>query len=155
MDEKTFKKARSRVLRLLTYRARSAKEVTDYLKRKGYEVNVAEAVLKEMKEYGYIEDYKFASDFISYRKMNGQGVKKVRFELQMKGVRKQVIDELISEMFDSEEDLLRIRDLLAKRMPCGDQIDQRWVNRQIGYLKRKGFQDELILKALKDYDLSE
>ncbi len=154
-EEELIKKARSRVFRLLTYRARSAKEVSDYLERKGFEAKIADTVLKEMEYYGYVDDYKFAADFISYRKLSGHGVRKIRFELRMKGVEKQVIDDLVSEKFDPDDDLLRIRELLAKREPYKDNVDQRWLNRQAGFLKRRGFQDNLILKALKDYDLSE
>ncbi len=155
-EEELTKKARSRVLRLLTYRARSAKEVNDYLERKGYGAKIADAVIKEMEHYGYINDYRFAADFISYRKMNGQGVKKIRFELQVKGIEKQLVDELVSEKFDPDDDLRRIKELLAKREPCNNNnIDQRWLNRQAGFLTRRGFQDNLIFKALKEYDLSE
>ncbi len=154
-DRADLKKARSRVLRLLGYRARSAREVADYLARKGFNANVADTVLNEMLEYGYLDDRKFASDLISYRKSGGHGLKKVRYELQVKGVDRQIIDQLTAEMFDPEDDLCRIRELLARREPYNGQVDHRWVNRQAAYLKRRGFQDGLIFKALKEYGLSE
>ncbi len=154
-DEALVNKARSKVLRLLTYRARSLKEVADYLEQKGFSNSVADLVINDMKKYGYIDDHKFASDLINYRKMSGYGSKRVRFELQMKGVDKEIVDEIISENFDSGDDLLRIIELLTKREPYNGQIDRRWLNRQAGFLKRRGFQDDLILKALKNYDLSE
>ncbi len=154
-DETLVKKARSKVLRYLTYRARSIKEVADYLEQKGFNGNVANLVIEEMKKYGYLDDHKFASDFVNARKMSGFGCKRVRFELQMKGVDKEIIEEQISEIFDSGEDLFRISELLARREPHNGQIDRRWLNRQAGFLKRRGFQDDLILKSLKNYDLSQ
>lgn len=154
-DEKALKKARSRVLRFLTYRGRSKKEVADYMERKGFSQSVSEQVLSEMQGYGYIDDCKFASEFINYRKMNGQGIRKIRYELQLKGIKRDIIDELVAEKFDPEEDFSRIKEILDKREPPGEKVDQRWVNRQAAYLQRRGFQDNLIFKALKDYDLSE
>ena len=32
-------------------------------------------------------------------------------------------------------------------------IDERWLARQVSFLKRRGFQDNLIMTALKDYPL--
>ncbi len=156
LDQETLlKKARSRVLRLLGYRARSAREVEEYLERKGYSKDLADRIIEEMKSYGYLDDHRFAADFISFRKTGGHGSKKIRYELQARGVDRQIVDRLIDENFNPEEDLDRIRELLTKREPFNGQVDQRWVNRQAAFLKRRGFPDGLILKALKNYDLSE
>ncbi len=152
MDEEvTLRKARNKVLRLLTYRARSRKEVIDYLERKGFSQAVSETVVKEMERYGYIDDERFAADFIAYRKIRGNGLIKVRYELKIKGVDQRIIDEKITENFDPEEDFSRIKEALIKREPLSGGIDQRWLGRQAAFLKRRGFQDNLIIKALNEY----
>ena len=156
MDEEvSLRKARSKVLRLLTYRPRSRKEVIDYLGRKGFSPEVSETAIKEMEGYGYIDDGRFATDFIAYRKSRGNGLKRVRYELQMKGVDQQVINEKIAENFDPEEDFKRIKEVLGRREPLQGEIDQRWVGRQLAFLKRRGFQENLIYKALKEYSFFE
>lgn len=153
--EKRVKKARSLVLRYLTYRPRSKQEVLDYLTRKGYESEIIQDTISEMERYGYIDDYKFANDFIVNQKMRGHGVRRVRYELQLKNIERQIIDDKIAEMFDPEEDLSRIKELIERRKPAGAAIDQRWLSRQSAFLQRRGFQENLIYKVLKDYNPSE
>ena len=159
-EEAALKKARYLVLRLLTYRARSTKEVSDYLNRKGFTEEIVKEVIDEMTAYGYLNDQKFAQDFIAYRKIRGSGLKKVRYELALKGLDRQVVNDLVEEQFDEEEDLARIETLLLKRRPGGETVDDRWLKRQVAFLRRRGFQDNLIMNALKrfqgkDLNLSE
>lgn len=154
-QEALLKKARSGVLRQLTYRDRSVREVEEYLDRKNYPEDVKNMIVKEMIGYGYLDDRRFAANLISYRKSGGHGLLRVRYELQQKGVSRQIIDELVEEKFDREEDLEKIREILSKREPLNGEIDQRWINRQAAFLKRRGFQDNLILEAIKDYNHSE
>lgn len=154
-EEVVLKKARARVLRLLAYRARSCKEVMEYLERKGFSQEISESVVKEMERYGYINDDRFASDFIAYRKARGDGLIKIRYELHLKGIDQQIVNEKIAENFSPEEDFCRIKEALSRREPVNGEIDQRWIGRQVAYFKRRGFQDGLIIKALKEYSYFE
>ncbi len=157
-EEEVLKKARNMVLRLLTFRARSRKEVYDYLERKGFSENVSAAIVKEMEGYGYINDEQFAEEFIVGRKLRGHGIKKVRYELYMKGIDNQIVDQKVNEHFDPDQDLARIKELLEQRMARRAGIDEpeeereRLLRREAAFLKRRGFQDHLIMKALKDLD---
>jgi regulatory protein len=163
VDEETaLKKARYLVLRLLTFRARSTREVSNYLNRKGFTEEIVKEVIDEMTSYGYLNDQKFAQDFIAYRKIRGNGLKKVRYELALKGLDRQIVNDLVEEHFDEEEDLARIEMLLLKRRSGDETVDDRWLSRQIAFLRRRGFQDNLIMSALrkfqekeKDFNLSE
>lgn len=161
MDEETaLKKARYLVLRLLTFRARGTKEVTEYLEKKGFAEEITKEIIGEMTAYGYLNDQKFAQEFITYRKIRGNGLKKVRYELALKGLDRQIVNDLIEEHFDEEEDLVRIETLLQKRRSGDETVDDRWLNRQVAFLRRRGFQDNLIMTALKgfqgkDFNLSE
>jgi regulatory protein len=151
-DAATLKKVRSQVLRLLTYRARSGREVHAYLERKGYGDELIKSVIAEMVSYGYINDSRFASDFINQRKQSGYGLKKIRYELLAKGIEREIIDAAIADQFNPEEESARIRAILEKRSPVSGETDSRWVNRQAAYLKRRGFQDNLIINILKKYN---
>lgn len=154
-QEALLKKARSGVFRQLTYRDRSVCEVKEYLDRKNYPEDIKAEIVKEMIGYGYLDDRRFAENLISYRKSGGHGLLRIRYELQQKGVSRQITDELIEKKFNREEDLNRIKEILSKREPLSGDIDQRWINRQATFLKRRGFQDNLILEAIKNYNLSE
>jgi len=157
-EEAALKKARYLVLRLLTYRARSRKEVEEYLERKGFSDQLSESAIKEMEKYGYIDDKRFAKDFTAYRKLRGFGLKKIRYELYLKGIDSQIIDQTIDEQFDPEDDMSRIKEILEKRnynKLSEDQRDERWFRREAAFLQRRGFQDSLIMTALKEYNHSE
>lgn len=145
------KKARSLLLRLLTYRSRSIKEASDYLQAKGFTDEIIKAIIGEMTDYGYLDDKKFVDDFISYRKQNGYGKLKVRYELIAKGIDKNLIDEKLEALFSISDDLARIRTLIEKRLSFNEKVDERWFKREASFLKRRGYHDNLILTALKEY----
>ncbi|MFO7953051.1 MAG: regulatory protein RecX [Bacillota bacterium] len=157
--EAALKKARNMVLRFLTYRAHSRKEVSEYLmERKGFSEEISEAVINEMERYGYINDENFARDFVLYRKMRGFGLLRVRYELAQKGIDHQLIDQVIEELFNPEDDLARIKEIIDKRVlnrRDNKDFDERWFKKEASFLKRRGFQDSLIVTALKEYDHSE
>jgi regulatory protein len=150
VDQAALKKARNRALRFLTYRARTVKELETYLQQKEFAAGIVTAVVAEMKDYGYIDDYKFARDFINYRKSRGFGKKRIKYELKLKGIERDCIEELIADSFDREEELNIIRDMLRKRYPDDGIIDQRWVARQAGFLARRGFHENLIMNVLRE-----
>lgn len=154
-DQAALKKARSRALRFLTYRARTVKELETYLQQKEFAAGIVASVIAEMKDYGYLDDYKFVRDFINYRKSRGYGKKRIQYELKLKGIERECVEELIAENFDREEELNTIRDMLKKRMPDHGLIDRRWIARQAGFLARRGFQENLIMTALREFDDNE
>ena len=154
-DQAALKKAKSRALRFLTYRARTVKELETYLQQKEFAAGIVTSVIAEMKDYGYIDDYKFARDYINYRKSRGYGIKRIQYELKLKGIERDCIEELVADNYDREEELNKIRDMLRKRLPDDGIIDQRWVARQAGFLARRGFQENLIMNVLRELDNSE
>lgn len=154
--DKSLQKARAMVLRLLANRARSRKEVSEYLERKGFSETLSEAVIKEMENYGYIDDEKFAEDFIVSRKSRGYGIRKVSYDLYLKGVDEGLIDRKTAEHFDPDHDLSRIKEILAQRnlkrtvLSEPEEEKERSIRREAAFLKRRGFQEALILKAFKE-----
>ncbi len=163
MDEaEALKKARDMVLRLLSYRARSRKELKDYLEKKGFSANLSHRILSEMEKYNYVNDEKFAEDYITSQKTKGYGFKKIRHELFLKGIKEEVIEQKVSELLDPEEDFERAKALIRRRFKksgfaATSEIDdnkQRWFRREASFLQRRGFQDDLIIKVLKNFNLS-
>jgi regulatory protein len=151
-DQVIFKKALNQVLRYLTYRARSRKEVVDYLKKKGYSAVLIEKTVKKIEEFGYIDDDKFTREYINYRKSKGQGINRVRYELKQKGIDRDLLEEKIEEMFDYEEDLARAKELLDRRRNTTGREEHREssFSKEVSFLKRRGFQDGVILDAVKN-----
>jgi len=150
--DEALKKGRQLILRYLTYRARSNKEALNYLQKKGFSEDVIVKLIHEMTEYGYLNDHKFTEDFINYRKSQGYGPKRVRYELGQKGIEKNLINRKLEEHFSPDEDLARIEKILERRNISSKKAGinkDRFFRREAAFLQRRGFQDHLILEALK------
>ena len=63
IEEKTFVKARTALLRLLGYRSRSRQEAVEYLRRKGFNEGIVDSVIEEMEQWGYIDDHRYIIDY--------------------------------------------------------------------------------------------
>ena len=152
MDEEgAQKKAQNMALRLLTYRARSGKEVHEYLERKGFEEAVIKKTIDSLREYNYLDDKKFTEEYINYRKNRGFGFIRIRYELLMKGIDKKIIDSAIDKNFNPDDDFERIKAILTKRIKTEPPFCENFLFKQSLYLKKRGFQDDLIIRALKEY----
>ncbi len=154
-DEKLLKKARNRALRYLTYRSRTVKELQDYLAKKNTPAVAADQVIGEMKEYGYLDDGRFAEDYIKYRQMRGYGKIRISYELSLKGLSRNLIEEKLQECYDFEAEKDLINKLVSGRTSPDQSIDERWLARQAGFLKRRGFSDTLIIDILSAYKVSD
>lgn len=159
-----FGKFYARALEYALMRPRSQKEIRDYLKRKtldrkvrvknqktgeyqtwirrGYDESLVEPVLQRLTERGYVDDHRFATAWIENRNVGrGTSIKKLRLELQQKGISSQIIDEVLAESSrDDHEELRKVILRKAKKYPDEQKLIQ--------YLLRQGFNYSDILDEL-------
>ena len=158
-------------LRYVFVRSRSSKEIRDYLKRKtlsrkvrvknsktgeyqikekpGYSVELVEPVFERLKKYGYVDDERFAKQWIENRNITkGISRKKLILELQRKGIDSQVIERTLSN--SDRDDLADLRKIIAKKQLKYD--DKR---KLIQYLLRLGFDYSDVLDELSLDDSSD
>src|SRR4051812_40126627 len=64
-DDSVRDKARYQALGQVSRRQRSEWELRDYLKRKDYTPEVIEKVIEWLREYGYVDDKKFADAWVN------------------------------------------------------------------------------------------
>lgn len=150
-EDADLKKGRSLALRYLTYRARTAWELEEYLLKKGLAPEVLTEVMAQMRQYGYIDDEKFAANYINYRKSLNCGEVRIRFELQQKRVARAVVERALEESAKPEEALEQMAALLDKRKPKDGLYDQKWLNKQFAYLARRGYRKNQVRDALNKY----
>jgi len=113
----------------------------------GYSPALAERVLSKLQHKGYVDDEKFARWWVETRNQTkGTSLRKLRAELQAKGVAAHIIDEVVtaSERSDDNE-LAKI--IAKKRNKYPDE--QKFVQ----YLARQGFSYADITAALQDETL--
>lgn len=82
----------------LNLKPHTAKEVTDYLLRKGYEAEESEAAVKQLTDYGYIDDLSYARMYFEYGFEKGRGKSRIVRELAGKGIPRDTIDQAYAEL---------------------------------------------------------
>lgn len=146
-----FSKARDYAFLLLKFRLRSEQELYERLKRKKFAEPVIKETLSFLKERGFLDDNLFAKNWIESRLKKPLSIRKIRQELKLKGVAREIIDNQISSIGRdySEEDIVRgiIRRKLARMKGIEPQIARR---RLYAYLVRRGFSAEAVVEAISD-----
>lgn len=77
----------------LSFRERSAFEIREYLREKGYDGEERDAALEKLKESGFVNDGGFADRYIEYAMSKGRGPKRIRRELRQKGISPEDIED--------------------------------------------------------------
>ena len=144
-----MEQAFERALRYLGYRARSGAEVRTYLLRRGAHNTVIDATLEKLRGLNYIDDEAFARNWALARAQNqGYGPGRIGQELRTKGIADRQIDAVVREIFASENEAERARNVLHKRFKSEDLREPRTLRRAIAYLQRRGYNSNVIFALL-------
>lgn len=136
-------RAKEYALLLLSYRARTVKELTGRLRRKGFGLEVADAVIARLRELRILDDSRFAADFAEARlKLAHKGKRIVRAELRKLGVEKQEIDAAIAQAPDETEAAAQLVEKLKSRYARLEPEVRR--RRLYALLARRGFSPDTI-----------
>ena len=138
-----------RALHLLSYRARSAQELERFLQDKGYAPDQITQVNARLHDQGYLNDQRFAEDWISNRvAFRPRSGKQIRFELLRKGIDRETADEaLVNAQLDEDALALEAGHKLAGRYA---RLDQKEFMLKLGAaLARRGFNFEAAKAASK------
>ena len=138
-----------RALNYLSFRPRSREEVRRYLRRKETPPEIIEAALERLDHLDFVNDRAFASFWIENREQfNPRGAHALKNELRMKGVEREVVDELVSDEQDEELALRagRRKALTLINMPGMDYTTFR--NRLGSFLQRRGFGYEVSKRTV-------
>ena len=134
---------KNRGLELLSYRPMSAKELRDKLTEKGEEPAAAEAAVTWLCEHSFLDDARYAGMVVRHYAGKGYGAGRIRQELQRRGVPRELWDEALTELPESDDKLDRF---IASRLK--DPSDRAQVQKVSAALYRRGFSWEEIRAAL-------
>lgn len=146
-------KLMDRIYGLLGKRARSEKEIRDYLRRKNLEFKVKkkeevstlviESLINKLKQKGLINDFEFAKSWVLSRgKRRGKNLLKA--ELFKKGISKEIIDEVL-EVETAKTQEVAAWQLLEKKLASWKNLDSRMQKQKaIAFLLRRGFEYDLV-----------
>lgn len=113
------------------------------------------AVIARLQAQRYLDDRSFAADYARLRQENSRfGKRRVRQDLQMKGVHSELIAETLESAYENvDEEALARQHLERKgiRQPTNDKESARVMRR----LVHAGFSPSVIYKILKQWNASE
>lgn len=144
-----FQKTYDKLLRFAMVRPRSKKEVTDYFRRKKVHESMHEKLLEKLKHLELLDDAKFAKWWIDQRANFKPKPKRILIqELRIKGIGKEIIDEILGEEIVDEEKMAR--ELLEKKAYKWRNLPARESRQKISqYLAGKGFSWDIIEKVTR------
>lgn len=144
-------KAKRKALKLLEYRPRSSKEIASRLAMAGFEEDVIEEALTRLEELGFIDDVGFSQAWVTHRVTgNAMGSARIRWELRHKGISTEVVEEALS-VLDTDTEYRSAMDAARRRWERDRDPDERSKRRRLAsYLRRRGFDWDIINKVLKE-----
>jgi len=146
--EHALERARSIAWRALNRRDRTVAELRDRLAGKGVDAEVADAVLAELLEGGYLDDAAFAQRFAEdRRRLDAWGRDRIARRLRELGVASPQVEAALAAGPDGGDEEAAVA-LLERRFPVAP-TERRERDRALGMLLRRGHPLEVALAALK------
>ena len=152
--EQQHREARKKALKLLEHMDRTEKGLFDRLLRAGFSEALAADALAYVKDYGYVDDARYATNYIMYR-IRGKSRQKIFQELQQKGIDRQTIQtawEEVAELEKPDEKKL-LRQMIEKKYAPGTSLDEKEMRRLYSYLARRGFRSGDIFSVLEEMNI--
>ncbi len=145
-NKEAILRARAYAFLLLKYRQRSENEISLRLEKKKFSQETIKETLAFLRKKNYIDDNVFARSWIKERLAKAIGPLKLKQELKLKGIEKQVIEDNLREAKETYSELDTVRELAESRFSRFKNLPFSIVQRRIyGYLLRRGFSPEIII----------
>jgi regulatory protein len=149
-EDRLYRQAFERALRLLGQREHSARELTSKLTGKGLDAATAGLVVDDLRGRGLQSDLRFVETFVRSRLNRGHGPVRIRQELSQRGIGDDVADEWLTQ----PASFWLERATEARVRQCGEPApdDRDAWNRQARFLAQRGFPSDVIYRALGRLD---
>ena len=151
LQDSAAHRAHEKALYLLEHRAHSKKELADKIARAEFDREAANAAADRMEELGLVDDEQYArrlaQELFERRKF---GMRRVKQELQQKGIGADVIALVLEEFSpETEETVEKIREIIERKYSTARE-DEKVRRRAIAALQRYGYTLDDIFTVLQD-----
>ena len=136
--------------KLLTYRDRSEKDLTDRLLRKGHsEETIADAIAR-LRGVGFVDDAAFARRWVENRGQT-RGQRALSQELRLKGIGRDLAAETLSEAREGDTERAAARLAAVRRLGERPADTSREAKARLaGFLQRRGFSWDVVRPVLAE-----
>ena len=148
-DKVLVNAAREKAVIYLTYRDRSESEILTKLIDAGFDANVAQNAVNELRTIGYLDDTRYAMKYLSERmRTKALSKKSLGFELKNKGIDEEIIEKALSE-FEIDDYEVALRE--GKRKFGKYNLDDNKIEQKAyRFLLHRGFSYEIVNKVIKE-----
>lgn len=145
-----FQKTLDKLLRFATLRPRSEKEIKNWFKKHKVHKSLHKELFNRLRRIDLIDDKEFAKWWIGQRlQFKYKSKRELQYELQIKGIDKEIINQLINESVSQEKEVEMAKKLLDKKKYMWRKYDGFERTRKMrAYLGRKGFEWDVVKQVL-------
>ena len=139
-------------LRLLSIRAHCERDLSNKLRQRKFSTKVIDAVINECQRLEFIDDIKFAKEYIKELLDRGNGLRMIKSKLMTKGISTQVIEEELNEKTSVKDELEAAKTAYRKKAPSlKKETDPRKKKEKLyRYMLSKGFSFDIIQKVKEE-----
>lgn len=149
-----FQKLYDRVLRFISVRPRSKREITDYLSRKKTPEKLVEKIVDRLAAGGLIDDAAFARWWVEQRvTFRPKGKRALLAELSQKGVNREISEKVINQEINEEELARRAAEKKLRSLASLPSQERR--QKMTNFLLARGFSWETIKKIIDIKDATD
>ena len=150
----------------LAARMRTEKEIRDFLGEKEYEKGEIDEAITDLKEFGYIDDKRYAVEYFRYAKKKSKAEAMIFRELAAKGIASEFARDAIEDAraeaeaaamgdeqdFENDTEVAThlAEKMLAAQLEDGKPVDDKFLARVARRLASKGFSANTVYSTLAD-----
>jgi regulatory protein len=152
LREDQHEKALQRALHYIAYQPRSEKEVVDKLAAAEIDEAIIDEVMQELKEKNYLNDQRFAQDWIESRcASKPRSYRFYSYELKRKGISEEKIDQALQAAPPEEDLAYRLGRKYMQRYAALNNDDFK--KKMQGVLARRAFSYDVIRQTINKLNL--
>lgn len=153
MQEILPKRARSCAMHFLEHMDRTEHQLRKKLAALFYPADIINDAVDYVKGYHYIDDVRYAVNYIEYRK-EAKSMRQLEQELLLKGIDGETF-QAAADQIEMPDEELQIRQWLDKKHYSGNTGDRRETEKMYRFLLRKGYSSSAVSRVMRAPDLYE
>lgn len=130
---------------------KTRRQMRDYLLGKGYSQKIVNYVLDRLQEYRYVDDEAYAKLYVEQNSAS-KGERRIRQELQIRGVARDVIDRYCVIPAESSDTAAK---MLADKYMRGKARDAKTAQKLQRYLLSRGYDFDTVNRLVRAYAANE
>ena len=153
MKEVLPKRAKLRAMNLLQQQDRTEYQLRVKLESSNYPAEIVNEAIAYVKKYHYVDDVRFAVNYMEYRKEN-KSMRQMEQELYQKGISREVFREAADQIETPDEEM-QIQEILRKKGYQPGVTEQKERDKIFRFLLRKGYGMSVVQHAMRVESLYE